>query len=135
MAIADRGTRREVGRLQHDVGRGPDLVGHPVRAGDRHGEAVGDPPFIAGRAQHREAIGVAQVVAEGHDGRRPEVREEPLEGLAFPARRARPQVDHKTAPVVREVVLRELVVHLGDGGLHGGARRDPVVGLADMERD
>ena len=75
----------------------------PVTATARPSRA----PACARRAQHREAVGVAAVVAEGHDGRRPELGQQRLEGLALATRRPRPEVDHQTAAVVREVVRRQ----------------------------
>jgi hypothetical protein len=83
-------SRHLEGRLQDEIGRSPHLVRHPVRAGHGDGEAIADPGVVPGLVQDRESIGVAQVVAEGYDGRRPEVREEALERLAFPASGSRP---------------------------------------------
>ena len=105
-----------------------------MRAGDRHGETV-EGAGGACVAQDREAIGVADVIAEGHDGVRPQVAEQPRERLALAAGRAGPQVDDEAAAVVGQLVRRQLGVDGLDRPLDRRSRGDPIVGLSDVEGD
>ena len=88
---------------------------------------------VARRPQHGEPVGVAAVVAEGHDGCRPQVCQQALERLALAAGGPRTEIDDQPAAVVGQLVLGQLAVDGFDGGDDRGASRGTVVGLADVE--
>ena len=91
-------------------------------------------PAVRAARRTREPVRVADIVAKGHDRGRSLAGQQLLERLALATRRSRPQVDDEPPAIVAELVGRQLAVDLLDRGLDGGARRGPVVGLADMER-
>ena len=95
-----------------------------------------DRPGVARRAEDREPVGVAQVVAEGHDRRRPELRQQALErpracrrrsaaGGRRPAGRGSGRARAPAARGRRSSMAATTAARAGD----------PVVGLADVERD
>ena len=123
----ERRRENEVGRLAH-------LVGGAVRAGDADGQAV-DRPRASGGPKDREGIGVAEVVAERDHRDRAQLPEQAAERLTLTAGRPRSQVDHQPATVVGQVVRRQLAIDGLDRRFDRRARGDPILGLADVERD
>ena len=83
----------------------------------------------------REGVRIAAVVAEGDHARGPNLGQQALHRLALAASVARPEVHDEPPSIVREVVRGELAVDGLDGRLDGGASGDPVLGLANVERD
>ena len=108
--------------------------GHPVGSGDPDGEPV-DPAGITRRPEHGERVRVAAVIPKANDRRRFKLREQPFHRLSLAACGARTEVHHETAPVMRQVVARQLAIDRLDRRHDGGPGGHTILGLANVERD